>query len=139
MKIPTKKQRRPSLLAVLLIGLAFLALPLPSKATNPPSGSLSPMTATPLTFVGTAPGTGADSEPDGIDGVNKDTYVLTVLPGLYTGKLISVTLSWTNPANDRDLYIFKRNADGSNGQPVGQSAGGAPQTGEATSFDPNIY
>ena len=28
---------------------------------------------------------------------------------------------------------------GSNGQLVGQSAGGAPQTGEATSFDPNIY
>src|SRR6202043_4068007 len=67
------------------------------------------------------------------------TYVLTVLPGIYTGKLISVTLRWTNPANDRDLYIFKRNADGSNGQQVGESAGGAPQTGEATSFDPNIY
>jgi hypothetical protein len=139
MKIPTKKSLRLWPLPVLLIGLAVFALPFPSKATNPPSGSLSPTTTTPLTFVGTAPGTGADSEPDGIEGVNKDTYVLTVLPGIYTGKLISVTLSWANPANDRDLYVFKRNADGSNGQPVGQSAGGAPQTGEATSFDPNIY
>src|SRR5437588_12069506 len=127
------------LLPALLSGLALVAYPAVCYATNPPSGSLSRTTTTPLTFVGTAPGTGADSEPDGIEGVNKDTYVLTVLPGIYTGKLISVTLRWTNPANDRDLYVFKRNADGSNGQQVGQSAGGAPQTGEATSFDPNIY
>ena len=126
-------------LPVLFLSLAVSLLPCASKGTNPPSGSLSTTTTTPLTFVGTAPGTAADSEPDGIEGVNKDTYVLTVLPGIYTGKLISVTLSWTNPANDRDLYVFKRNADGSNGQLVGQSAGGAPQTGEATSFDPNIY
>jgi hypothetical protein len=126
-------------LPFLLSGLALFILPLVCNATNPPSGSLSPATTTPLTFMGTAPGTAADSEPDGIEGLNKDTYVLTVLPGDYTGKLVSVTLSWTNPANDRDLYVFKRNADGSNGQQVGQSAGGAPQTGEATSFDPNIY
>ena len=139
MKSPTKNSLRRLYLPVLLSSLAVLMLPCASKATNPPSGSLSPTTTTPLTFVGTAPGTGADSEPDGIEGVNKDTYVLTVLPGIYTGKLISVTLSWTNPANDRDLYVFKRNPDGSNGQLVGESAGGAPQTGEATSFDPNIY
>src|SRR5438874_3419964 len=126
-------------LPVLWCGVAVLTLPFVCSATSPPSGSLSPSTTAALTFVGTAPGTAADSEPDGIEGVNKDTYVLTVLPGVYTGKLISVTLSWTNPANDRDLYVFKRNADGSNGQQVGQSAGGAPQTGEATSFDPNIY
>lgn len=85
-------------LPALLVSLAVSLLPLTSKGTNPPSGSLSPITATPLTFVGTAPGTAADSEPDGIEGVNKDTFVLTVLPGIYTGKLISVTLSWTNPA-----------------------------------------
>src|SRR5436190_2195455 len=139
MKSPTKTSLRRLYLPVLLSSLAVLMLPCASKATNPPSGSLSPTTTTPLTFVGTAPGTGADSEPDGIEGVNKDTYVFTVLPGIYTGKLISVTLSWTNPANDRDLYVFKRNPDGSNGQLVGESAGGAPQTGEATSFDPNIY
>ena len=129
MKSPTKNSLRRLYLPVLVSSLAVLILPCASKATNPPSGSLSPTTTTPLTFVGTAPGTGADSEPDGIEGVNKDTYVLTVLPGIYTGKLISVTLSWTNPANDRDLYVFKRNPDGSNGQLVGESAGGAPQTG----------
>jgi hypothetical protein len=139
MKSPKKNSLRRLYLPVLLSSLAVLMLPSAGNATNPPAGSLSPTTTTPLTFVGTAPGTGADSEPDGIEGVNKDTYVLTILPGIYTGKLISVTLSWTNPANDRDLYVFKRNADGSNGQLVGESAGGAPQTGEATSFDPNIY
>lgn len=119
--------------------LVLVSLPAICSATNPAGGSLSPTSTTALTFVGTAPGTGADSEPDGIEGVNKDTYVLTVSPGVYTGKLISVTLSWTNSANDRDLYVFKRNPDGSNGQQVAESAGGAPQTGEATSFDPNIY
>ena len=85
-------------LPVLLVSLTVSLLPLASKGTNPPSGSLSPTSTTALIFVGTAPGTAADSEPDGIEGVNKDTFVLTVLPGIYTGKLISVTLSWTNPA-----------------------------------------
>jgi hypothetical protein len=107
------------------------------RATTPASGVLTPLTTT-LTFVGTAPGTGADSEADGIEGVNKDTYVLTVAPGNYSSKLVSVTLAWTVPANDRDLYIFHRNADGSNGPQVNFSAGGAPQTGEAATFDPNI-
>jgi hypothetical protein len=125
---------------ILIIGSAFLVLPaISSMATTPANGTLTPSSTTPLTFVGTAPGTAADSEPDGIEGLNKDTYVLTVAPGDYTGKLITFDLNWTNPANDRDLYVFKRNADGSNGQQVGQSAGGAPQTGEATSFDPNIF
>ncbi len=127
------------LLQAFLSGLALVTLPSVCNATNPAGGTLSPSTTTALTFVGTAPGTGADSEPDGIEGVNKDTYVLSVSPGVYTGKLISVTMSWTNPANDRDLYVFKRNADGSNGQEVAESAGGAPQTGESTSFDPNIF
>ncbi len=106
-------------------------------ATTPASGVLTPAT-TSLTFVGTAPGTGADSEADGIEGVNKDTYVLTVAPGNYANKLISVSLAWSVPANDRDLYVFHRNPDGSNGSQVNYSAGGAPQTGEAMSFDPNI-
>ena len=127
------------LTAQLLTALGLFLLPLFANATNPAGGTLTPITTAPLTFAGTAPATGADSEPDAIEGVNKDTYVLTVAPGDYTGKLISVTLNWTNPANDRDLYVFKRNADGSNGQQVGESAGGAPQTSEATTFDPNIY
>lgn len=107
------------------------------RATTPASGVLTPATTT-LTFVGTAPGTGADSEADGIEGVNKDTYVLTVAPGSYSSKLVSVAITWTVPANDRDLYVFHRNADGSNGAQVTYSAGGAPQTGEAATFDPNI-
>ena len=70
--------------------------------------------------------------PDAIEGINKDTYVLTVSLGVYTGKLISVSIAWTNPGDDYDLYVFKHDTR----QQVGQSAGGAPQTGEATSFDP---
>ena len=54
-----------------------------------------------------------------------------VSPGVYTGKLISVSIGWTNPGDDYDLYVFKHDTQ----QQVGQSAGGAPQTGEAT-FDP---
>ena len=52
------------------------------------------------------------------------------------GKSIAVTISWTVPANDYDLYIFKRNADGTNGAAVGSSANGAPGTSESVTINP---
>ena len=60
-------------LPALLSGVALVTLPSVCNATNPAGGTLSASTTTALTFVGTAPGTAADSEPDGIEGVNKDT------------------------------------------------------------------
>ncbi|MBV9656762.1 MAG: hypothetical protein JO295_01505 [Verrucomicrobia bacterium] len=112
----------------------------PAGDTNPPGGEITgPTFGGTLTFADNATGTGADSEPDAISGVNKNTYVLTVDAGNYAGKRIAVALTWGVAANDRDLYIHVRNSDGTDGALVAESAGGAPQTGEATSFDPTAY
>src|SRR5947209_17618330 len=49
--------------------------------TTPPCGTITDSSATPVTFTDNAPGTAADSEPDAISGVNKNTFVLTVAAG----------------------------------------------------------
>jgi len=45
-------------------------------------------------------------------------------PADYAGKLIAVTIQWSNSANDYDLYIHK---DSNSGPVVGVSADGAPR------------
>ena len=57
--------------------------------------------------------------------------------GNYTGKTIAVKIEWTSGSNDYDLYIHKRNADGSDGDLVSSSGGGVPSTRESTVIDPN--
>ncbi len=64
--------------------------------------------------------------------MNRDTFVLHVAPGDYTGKIIAVKIAWTLGSNDYDLYIHERNLDGSDGDLVSSSAGGAPSTSENT-------
>ncbi len=117
--------------------------PAPQPESSPGSGTILPTTTTPLTWTGTATGTGGMGATDptvgtatGGEGFNQDTFVLTVAPGTYTGKSVSVTISWTVPVDDYDLYIFARNADGTNGAAVGSSANGAPGTSESVSFSP---
>ena len=51
---------------------------------------------------------------------------LHVAAGNYTGKSIAVKIEWTYGSNDYDLYIHKRNPDGSDGDLVGSSGGGVP-------------
>ncbi len=74
----------------------------------------------------------------GQEGLTQDTFVLTLdgLAAAYAGKSVAVTISWTVPANDYDLYIFKRNANGTNGAAVGSSANGAPGTSESVTINP---
>ncbi|MFL6513680.1 MAG: hypothetical protein ACJ8M1_01510 [Chthoniobacterales bacterium] len=138
---PVRKQHRftPAKTAQPIAPAAPDVTACPGGDTNPPCGVMTDSTTTPLMFTDNAPGTAADSEPDAISGVNKNTFVLTVAAGNYTNKRIGVAINWSVPANDRDLYIHVRNPDGSDGAQVGESAGGAPQTGEATSFDPSAY
>ena len=59
-----------------------------------------------------------------------------VAPGDYTGKVIAVKIEWTSGSNDYDLYIHKRNPDGSDGEYVTNSGGGVPGTSESTAFNP---
>ena len=119
-----------------LIAVALLAITTTTRAANPADGTVIPSTTTTVEWDGTAIGTGATDETSAIEGVNRDTFVLHVAAGDYTNKTIAVKVAWTVPANDYDLYIHKRNADGSDGDFVAESAGGAPSTSENTGFNP---
>src|SRR5262245_33845218 len=66
-----------------------------THAANPPGGTVDPSTNTPVEWDGTAIGTGGTDEASAIEGVNRDTFVLHVTPGDYTGKTISVKIEWT--------------------------------------------
>lgn len=120
-----------SVVAVLLVLSPFWS----ARAAAPQSGTINPAGPN-VTWIGTAVGTGGANESVCVEGVNCDTFLLTVsgMPADWTGKLVSVTIQWTNPANDYDLYIHK---DTNTGPLVAQSAGGAPQTSESGTIDPN--
>ncbi len=121
-----------------LIAVALLAITSTLRAANPPEGTVTPTTTTSVEWDGTAIGTGGTDEASATEGVNRDTFILHVAAGDYTGKTVSVKVAWTVPANDYDLYIHKRNADGSDGDFVADSTGGAPSTSEGTGFNPVI-
>jgi hypothetical protein len=122
--------------------LAFAGAPLcllwsNLQAATPTDGTIDPGNTVGVSWDGTAIGTGATDETSAIEGINRDTFVLHVAPGDYAGKVVSVKIEWTAGVNDYDLYIHKRNADGSDGDYVQSSGGGAPGTSESTAFDPN--
>ena len=115
---------------------SLLSIPI-THAANPPAGTVDPSTVTPVEWDGTAVGTGGTDETTAIEGVNRDTFILHVAAGNYTGKTIAVKIEWTSGSNDYDLYIHKRNADGSDGDLVSSWGGGVPSTSESTVIDPN--
>ncbi|MDD5542571.1 MAG: PPC domain-containing protein, partial [Acidobacteriia bacterium] len=53
-----------------------------------------------------------------------DNYSLTIVSA-NTGDVVDIAITWTNPANDFDLYVYD-----SKGNLVGSSTGGAPETEE---------
>src|SRR5256885_1464521 len=108
-----------------------------AHAANPAEGTVDPSTTTPVEWDGTAIGTGGTDEGSAIEGVNRDTFILHVTPGDYTAKTLAVKIEWTSGSNDYDLYIHRRNADGSDGDLVSSSGGGVPSTDESTVIDPN--
>ena len=117
-----------------------------AEAANPASGTIAqtgPVLPFTGTWTGTATGTGSGGgEATCVEGVNCDTFRLTVAPGDYTGKLIAVRIQWTLSANDYDLYVHKCPTQASTiaqcnaTAPVGQDGGGAPQTNENAAIDP---
>jgi hypothetical protein len=137
------------LILIALLGAAFLAV-FPAQhanAANPPSGTIAPTgPVLPFTgnWTGTASGTGANAtEVDCMEGINCDTFRLTVAPGVWTAKIINAKIQWTVPANDYDIYVHKcptgaSTNDQCNATPtVGESHGGAPGTEENSAIDPN--
>jgi hypothetical protein len=67
------------------------------------------------------------------EGVNCESFVLTVDAGTWTGKRIAVSIRWSVAANDYDLYIHKDSPDG---PIVAKSAGAPPSVSENTFIDP---
>src|SRR5580765_7406785 len=80
-----------------LIAVALLAITSTLRAASPPEGTVTPTTATSVEWDGTAIGTGGTDEASAIEGVNRDTFILHVAAGDYTGKTVSVKVAWTAP------------------------------------------
>ena len=107
-----------------------------AQAATPSSGTLSTITPS-LTWTGAPIGGANVDETTCVEGTTCDTYTLTLAPGDYTGKRITVGMTWLIPANDFDLYVH---AGTVSGPIVTQSAGGAPSTTERASIpiDPPV-
>ena len=132
LRVAMARGARASMTIAGLFALGTLA-----HAASPAAGIISTGSA-PLYWQGTAIGTGAvDGEGVCVDGVNGDTFTLTVtgLPTDWAGKTIKVTLSWTNPINDYDLYIHK---DNNNNPAISSSGNGAPDTTEVAGINPSV-
>jgi len=141
-----------ALVSVAVAGLLFLSAgprdARVARAANPSTGTVGPTgPVLPVNgrWTGTATG-GATASSDPLDGeagcaegTSCDTFTLTVLPGVYTGKVIHVDLSWTLPSNDYDLVIYKGGTCPATGKCTGQfisSSGNGATNGHAASQRP---
>jgi len=126
----TFSRRPPAFCLLAVLALCALQPPRTARAASPSAGTIT-ATGPALSWTGTATGTGSANESTCVEGVNCDTFTLTIAgtPADYSGKVVAVKIAWSNSANDYDLYIHK---DSNQGQLVGVSADGAPQNGEAS-------
>ena len=89
----------------------FCVIPLVSThAQNPATGTVNASGSQTANWVGTtvSPG-GVIDESECVDGVNCETFTLTVAgtPADWTGKKVQVLLTWVSGANEYDIYIHK--------------------------------
>ena len=81
------------------------------RAQTVSSGTIHPNDPAPLTWIGTtiSPGGVVNNEGLCVDGVNCETFTVTVsgTPADWAGKRVRVLLTWTNGANEYDIYIHK--------------------------------
>jgi hypothetical protein len=120
--------------AILVTALvALFVVVFPAAASQPASGSLSASGGA-VTFTGTAlGGASPEAETTCVEGVNCDTFTLT-LAGTsadWNGKNVRVSLSWLLVATDYDLYIHKDNITG----PVVASSALGVTTAEAAEIN----
>ena len=94
----------------------------PAPKASPGSGMLNP-TGGMVTWTGSAAGGVSIDESTCVDGVNCDTFTLTLNgnPGDWSGKKAHIKISWTNANDDFDLFVHKTN---NSGALVGSSAQG---------------
>lgn len=121
------------LIAFLLCSFAAFFAVL-SFAANPASGTITPSGPS-VSWVGTATGGAAESEGTCVEGINCDTFALTISgnPGDWAGKQVRVSLSWLSPTTDYDMYIHKGPVDG----PAEKSSGQGVTTSETAVIDPS--
>jgi hypothetical protein len=107
-----------------------------ARAATPSSGTLSNVAPT-VTWTGGVIGGANTDESTCQEGTTCETFTLTLAPGDYTGKRISVGIDWLVPANDYDLYVH---ANTLTGPIVGESTGGAPESTETApvNIDPQV-
>src|SRR4051812_16798085 len=109
-------RKRWAIVSVLVVvGLICAVAVVRMGAANPTSGTIS-LNSGPVSWTGTAAGGAYNGEGTCIEGVNCDTFTLTVIGTAadWSGKRIQVAMSWVVLANDYDIYIHKDN----NGGPV---------------------
>ena len=137
---------RAFLLSSLLVGALGLSIR-PANAANPASGSLGPTgPIAPFTgsWAGTATSTGASNESDCVEGVNCDTFRLTVTTADYSGKVLAIQLSWGVASNNYDLYVHKApssastNAQANATTPIAHSTRSDAQRTEKVVIDPTV-
>ncbi len=139
-KARTRGIPRQQLFGCALCALLACAALLPlcrARAANPAAGTITPGTAGPLTWNGTAPGippTGG-GETSCTEGTNCDSYKLTISgqPADWAGKQVHVQIDWTEPGTDYDMYIHKGALTGA----IVASSGNGGTTSEQVDLDPN--
>src|SRR3954464_15936226 len=95
------KNRRTIAVLLLLMSLICGVSVWRLGAANPTSGTMS-RTSPPVSWAGTAAGGAYNGESTCVEGVNCDTFTLTVTgtPSDWSGKRIQVAMSWIVLAND---------------------------------------
>ena len=121
---------------LMLLSLACAISVMRLAAANPTAGSISP-TSPKIAWTGTAAGGTSNGEATCVEGLNCDTFTLTVTgtPADWAGKRVEVMLTWLVLATDYDLYIHK---DSNAGPLIAQSAGGT-NTQEKTHINPALH
>lgn len=127
----------PRVLLAFLLCATGAGLAMFSFAANPPGGTITPSTATPITWQGTAAGippTGGGVESCE-EGVNCDTFKLTISgnPTDWTAKQVRVRIQWLAPGSDYDLSVHKGSING----PLVASSGSAATTSEEVVLNPS--
>lgn len=105
---------------------------------TPASGTLNPSGPN-VTWTGNATGGASLDESTCADGVNCDTFTLTLsgTPASWAGKVAHVVIAWPNANDDYDVFIHKGPVTG---PVVGSSAqgGGGPEAVDLDPSNPNI-
>ena len=125
---------RPALALALLLAFAT-AFVFVARGADPEGATIS-TTSAPVNWVGTAPGGASAGEDTCEDGVNCDTFKITVTgeKSDWATKIIALDFAWDLPTNDYDFYIHKDAVDGPTTS-TGRN-GGAPETTDNAAIDP---